>query len=128
MKGKFLLAGVIVGSFVLYLSGCGKENAEQSGGGAGCDTTNVSYSRQILPIVEQNCYVCHQGPGASSGIDFSKYSALHGWAQSGFLVGDVTHAGDPGDPFTPMPYGLPMLPECEVNIIVAWVHQGSPNN
>jgi len=125
MKGKFLLAGVIVGSFVFYLSGCGKENAEQSGGGGGCDTTNVSYSKQILPIVQQNCYVCHQGPGASSGIDFSNYSALHGWAQSGYLVGDVTNAGDP---YTPMPYGLPMLPECEVNTIVAWVHQGYPNN
>jgi hypothetical protein len=36
----------------------------------------------------------------------------------------VTHA--PG--FVGMPYGLPKLPDCEVNTIVAWVHQGALNN
>ena len=124
MKGKFLLAGAIVSSFVLYLSGCGKENAEQSGGGGGCDTTDVSYSKQILPIVQQNCYVCHQGPGASSGIDFSNYADFKGWSESGYVVGDITSAPD----FTPMPYGGPPLSTCEINTIVAWIHQGMQNN
>ncbi len=95
-----------------------------SSAGGGCDTTNVSYSVQIVSILQDNCYTCHRGPGASSGIDFSNYGAFKGWAESGYVAGDITAA--PG--FTPMPYGLPSLSSCEINTILAWIHQGTPNN
>ncbi|HUB60531.1 MAG TPA: hypothetical protein VL978_07515 [Puia sp.] len=123
MKVKIILAAVVAGAFLLYLSACTKRNAVELGGG-GCDTTNVSYSMQIVPILQNNCYVCHSGPGASSGIDLSNYGAFRGWAESGYVIGDITAA--PG--FTPMPYGLPSLSSCEINTILAWIHQGTPNN
>ncbi|HET6253986.1 MAG TPA: hypothetical protein VFE32_07925 [Puia sp.] len=123
MKVKILLAAVVAGAFLLYLSGCSKHNAAELGGG-NCDTTNVRYSTQIVAILQNNCYVCHRGAGASSGIDFSNYGAFKGWAQSGYVVGDITAA--PG--YTPMPYGLPPLSGCDINTIIAWIHQGMPNN
>ena len=123
MKVKILLATVIAGVFLLYFAACTKHNAVESGGG-GCDTTNVSYSNQVLPILQDYCYGCHRGPGASSGIDFSNYDAFKGWAQSGYLAGDITAA--PGS--TPMPYGGPPLSACDVNIILAWINQGTANN
>lgn len=121
MKIKFLLA--VTAAFLLYLPACVKRNAVELGGGS-CDTTNVSYSLQIVPILQDNCYTCHKGPGASSGIDFSNYEAFKGWAQSGYVIGDLT--ASPG--FTPMPYGLPSLSSCQINTILAWIHQGTPNN
>jgi hypothetical protein len=123
MKVKILLAAVIAGVFLIYFPACTKRNAVELGGG-GCDTTNVSYSMQVVSILQDNCYVCHRGPGASSGIDFSNYGAFKGWAGSGFVAGDITAA--PG--FTPMPYGLPSLSSCDINTILAWIHQGMPNN
>jgi hypothetical protein len=123
MKVKILLAAVVAGAFLIYFSACVKRNAVELGGG-GCDTTNVSYSMQVVPILQSNCYACHQGPGASSGIDFSNYGAFKGWAGSGYVAGDIT--GAPGH--TPMPYGLPQLPACEINTILAWIDQGMLNN
>lgn len=124
MKVKILLAAGVAGAFLLYLSSCSKHNAVELGAG-NCDTTNVSYSNQVVPILVNNCYQCHQGAGASSGVDFSSYSAFKGWAASTpFVIGDLT--GAPG--FTPMPYGMPRLSDCDINTILAWIHQGTPNN
>jgi hypothetical protein len=123
MKVKILLAVVIAGVFLLYFPACTKRNAVELGG-ANCDTANVSYSLQVVSILQDNCYVCHKGPGASSGIDFSNYGAFKGWAGSGYVAGDITAA--PG--FTPMPYGLPSLSTCEINTILAWIHQGMQDN
>jgi hypothetical protein len=123
MKVKILLAAVVAGIFLVYLPACSKHNAVELGAG-NCDTTNVSYSMQIVSILQNNCYTCHQGPGASSGIDFSNYGAFKGWAESGYVVADITAA--PGH--IPMPYGLPPLSGCEINTIIAWIHQGMPNN
>ncbi len=125
MKGKFILAGIVVSSLVFYLSGCAKESADRLDTGNTCDTTSVKYSTQIVSILKNNCYQCHQGPGASSGIDFSNYNAFAGWAAfTGYVVGDITSAPN----FTPMPYGGPPLSSCEINTIIAWIHQGALNN
>ncbi len=128
MRWKFPLAIIGISFFVLYLSSCSKESEDRltANNPVTCDTTNVSLSMQVLPILQNNCYSCH-GKGntaGSGGIDLSTYSALKTYANSGYLVGNVTHA--PG--YVGMPYGLPMLPSCEVNTIVAWVHQGAQNN
>jgi mono/diheme cytochrome c family protein len=126
IQSKLLPATAIIGALVLYLAGCSKTSEDKLAGSTTCDTTNVSYSKQIVPILQNNCYACH-GSGntaGSGGIDLSTYTALKGWANNGYLVGNVTHASG----YVGMPYGLPKLPSCEVNTIVAWVNQGAPNN
>jgi hypothetical protein len=124
MKYKLVLATIVVGGIMFYLSGCAKESADRLSQGSTCDTTNVSYSKQILPILQDNCYTCHQGSAASSGIDLSDFATLQAHVANGDLVSAVTHNGK----VTPMPYELPQLPSCEVNTIVAWVDQGALNN
>ncbi|HWB92768.1 MAG TPA: hypothetical protein VG605_12980 [Puia sp.] len=124
MNRKFLLVVLGIGGVVLYLSSCSKESADRLAGTTTCDTTNVSYSKQIVPILEDNCYTCHQGNNPPSGIDLSDFATLQAHVRNGDLKSAVTHTGN----VTPMPYGLPMLPSCEVNTIVAWVDQGALNN
>jgi hypothetical protein len=126
MQPKFLLTILLVGSVLLYLAGCSKQSEDKLRGNTTCDTTDVSYSLQVVPLLQNNCYECH-GSGStagSGGIDLSSYTKLKVYADNGYLVGNVTHA--PG--YVGMPYGRPMLPSCEVNTIVAWVHQGTKNN
>lgn len=127
MNLKFLLAALAISGFVIYLAGCSKASEDKlAGNTTTCDTTKVSYSLQIVPIMQSICYSCHGSgnTGGSGGIDLSTYTRLKVYAGNGYLVGNVTHA--PG--YVGMPYGLPMLPSCEVNTIVAWVHQGTLNN
>ena len=110
----------------LSIEGCSKQSADKLTGGAICDTNNISYSKQIVSILQDNCYSCHghNSTVGSGGVDLSSYDAVSAYAADGFLVGNVTHA--PG--FNPMPYGGPMLPTCEINTIIAWVNQGAKNN
>jgi hypothetical protein len=125
MNRKFLLAASAIVGMMFWLGSCSKESADRlAGNTATCDTTNVSYSKQILPILQDNCYSCHQGSNPPSGIDLSDFSILQTHVKNGDLTSAVTHTGT----VTPMPYGLPMLPSCEVNTIVAWVDQGALNN
>ena len=126
MQPKFLLVTLAIGATVFYLAGCSKESEDKLAGTLTCDTMNISYATEIVPLLQSNCYPCH-GSGStagSGGIDLSSYTKLKVYADNGYLVGNVSHA--PG--YIGMPYGLPMLPSCDVNTIVAWVHQGTKNN
>ena len=117
-----LSAGALMASFI----GCSKKSEDKLAPPVPCDTLNVSYQNQIVPILQDNCYPCH-GDGStagSGGINLASYVNLKVYADNGFLVGNVTHA--PG--FVGMPYGKPPLPACEMNTIVAWVNQGAINN
>ncbi len=124
MNRKLLLAAIGIAGFLVYLTGCSKASEDKLAGTQTCDTTNVSYSRQIVDILQNNCYSCHTGAASSSGIDLSDYSHFKVHVDNGDVVSAVTYTGN----VTPMPYGLPQLPSCEVNTIVAWVHQGAQNN
>jgi uncharacterized membrane protein len=91
-----------------------------------CDTTNVSYSADVVPILQGNCYSCHSTAtnAGSGGIIFDSYSGLQHWAANGYLIGNITHA--PG--YVPMPYGGGKLSDCEISKIQAWIDQGTKNN
>jgi hypothetical protein len=124
MNRKFLFLTLAIVGAIFWLGSCSKESADRLAGTTTCDTTDVSYSKQILPILQDNCYSCHQGSNPPSGIDLSTFAVLQAHVKNGDLTSAVTHTGS----VTPMPYGLPMLPSCEVNTIVAWVDQGALNN
>lgn len=114
------------GAWMAFFIGCSKKSEDKLAPPVPCDTANVSYQNQIVPILQENCYPCH-GSGSSAGsgdIILSSYVNLKVYAGNGYLVGNVRH--DPG--YVGMPYGKPPLPSCEINTIVAWVHQGAINN
>jgi hypothetical protein len=123
---KILTLTLALSVAVFYLAGCSKENEETLSKGASltCDTTNVSYSLDVVPILQINCYSCHAGANPFAGINLDSYTALKIQADKGDLSNAVRHTGN----VTPMPYGLPQLDACNVNTIVAWVNQGTKNN
>ena len=125
IKGICTTTGLLLAILALTYS-CKKGSQDVLSGGATCDTVAMSYSTNVVPILQENCYTCH-GNGntaGSGGILLEGYSNLKVYATNGQLVGNVTHA--PG--YVPMPYGLPKLPNCEVNTIVDWVNNGALNN
>lgn len=90
-----------------------------------CDTTDVSFSGVILPIIEQNCFNgCHSGSSPASGFTLENYADVKVKVDEGRLPGAVTRA----DGFTAMPLGMDPLPSCEVDQIVAWIEEGAMDN
>jgi uncharacterized membrane protein len=93
-------------------------------GTATCDSSNVTYSGTIQPIVQTNCLGCHLGgANASGGLDFGTHATLASVAANGRLVGAVSHASG----YQPMPQGG-RLNDCQIAQIKKWAKQGAPNN
>ena len=128
MNSKFLLAVICIGGFVLYLTGCSKTSEDKlTGGSSVCDTTNIKYSVDIVNILSDNCYECHKGAGiaaSGSGVDLGSYTGVLGHVNNGDIRSAITHDGR----VTPMPYQRPMLDDCSIKKILAWINAGAPNN
>ena len=90
----------------------------------------VSFERQILPILEQRCAVCHQGESAQRGLRVSSVAELTAGGENGPAV----TAGNPdqslllekvsGDKPVMPPMGEP-LTSAEVGLIRDWISSGA---
>ncbi|MDP4199566.1 MAG: hypothetical protein Q8922_03340 [Bacteroidota bacterium] len=89
-----------------------------------CDTTAVSFSGFVNPIIQNACLGCHSGSNPSGGISLSTYSGVQTVANNGQLVGGIT--GTP--PYFIMPQTGSPLDACTIAKIRAWVNHGAPNN
>lgn len=90
----------------------------------GCDTTNVTYSADIQPLIALKCQGCHSGGSPQGGLNFTAWSALNTVAMDGRLEGAVKHQNG----FVAMPPNGGWLPQCEIDMISVWVQQGAPQN
>lgn len=92
-----------------------------------CDTTNVTYSGSIKPVLNMHCFACHGQSTYTSlgaGINLEDYNGLKFEADNGFLMGGITHKTG----FFPMPLNSSKLDDCTINTFRKWVNSGAPNN
>lgn len=130
-------AGLLASGLVL-LSACSYTNGYVAP--SPCATpVVVSYQTDVLPILKQNCYKCHDaahyaGPSSTGSLgtlnmeNFAQlqFYSLPGNGQNGkaTIVGNVRH--DAG--FIPMPFDGGKLSVCDIAIIEAWAKAGAPSN
>jgi len=123
---KFLIFPV----FIILFYGCYYDNEESAYGrpASACDTTHVTYSISVQPIIMTWCLACHSNQqvseGAGGGNHLEGYSNLRVFALNGRLLGAVEHL--PG--YSPMPKYGNKLDSCDVAKIRIWVTNGAPNN
>jgi Planctomycete cytochrome C len=91
-----------------------------------CDTTNVTYSGTVKPLLDLKCKGCHGTNNPGGGIKLTNYDEVKAQADIGKLLGSINHSYG----FKPMPYptGSNKLPQCEIDVIRIWVEAGAPNN
>jgi hypothetical protein len=89
-----------------------------------CNTTNVTYSGTVEPILSQSCVGCHLSDSPSGNVILDSYEAVKVHADNGKLYGSINH--DSG--FSPMPKDGNKLSDCQISQIKAWIDKGSPNN
>lgn len=94
-------------------------------------SANVSFTGDILPIIQNRCVDCHGGRQKKEGLDMKTYESLMAGSRSGpvLVPGDANASllvelivkGDMpnrGEPVTP----------AELQLIMDWVNQGALNN
>ena len=121
---KILLAGFMV----LSLTGCYYDSKEYLFPQVkACDTTAVTYSGSVQPIIEQYCYRCHSNANApifGGNIRLEDYSEVVIPANNGHLYGSINHENG----YIPMPQDGSKLDNCSVTTIKVWIDAGSPDN
>jgi len=111
---------------LLVATGCSWDNeVDLYPDSALCDTLDISYRDDVVPILSTSCYSCHSNanaPDFAYGIAFEDYEDVV--AGSELILGAVKHeAGYPA-----MPKGAPQLDSCSINKLEAWVKAGTPDN
>ena len=89
-----------------------------------CDTTGITFTADILPILQTNCISCHSGAAPSGNIDYSTYNGVKTTVDDNTLPGSITHSYG----YSPMPQGASKLSNCNIAYIQTWIHAGAPNN
>lgn len=109
-----------------FMNSCYYDNAEYLNGTA-CDTISVSFSSDIVPILEANCYSCHS---IATGVVFGEGTILETYDELMASVSgaSLTEAIDWTGTTSHMPKGGSQLPACERSLIRNWVDQGMLNN
>ncbi len=104
-----------------------------------CTQHEVSYQREVLPILKAHCFECHTPGGIGyekSKLDMSTYDSL----MKGTQFGPVVKPGDSltsvlvmlienrADTSIHMPYQRDLIPQPNIDTIKTWVVQGAKNN
>ena len=120
---------IIYGLFLSLFAGCYYHNEEElyPGGGQVCDTTAVTYSGSVLPVLQANCMICHStSANAANGgsINLEDFSLLKDLVDGGNLYGAITHS----PLHVPMPKDRAKLDTCSISKIKIWIDGGAINN
>ena len=90
-----------------------------------CDTTNVTFSAKIVPILANNCLSCHSNATAAvAGNNIKLQDYIDVKARTTAIAGSIKHTGT----FSPMPKNGGKLNACTIKMVDIWIRNGSLNN
>ena len=92
---------------------------------------DISYSKDVYPILESRCGKCHMGSFTSENLNMETYDSLMVGSQNGVVI----IAGNAKESLLArkilkgeMPKRGPKLTPAQVQIIIDWINAGAPNN
>ena len=92
---------------------------------------DISYSKDVYPILESRCSKCHMGSFTSENLNMETYDSLMAGSQNGAVI----VAGNAKESLLArkilkgeMPKRGPKLTSAQVQIIIDWINAGAPNN
>jgi hypothetical protein len=93
--------------------------------GSGCDTTVVTFTGKIAPMLANNCLSCHSNAtaaGSGNGIRLENYVDVKNRATA--ISGSINHTGT----YSPMPKNGGKLNSCLIKQFDIWIRTGMPEN
>ena len=92
---------------------------------------DISYSKDVYPILESRCDKCHMGSFTSENLNMETYDSLMAGSQNGAVI----VAGNAKESLLArkilkgeMPKRGTKLTSAQVQIIIDWINTGAPNN
>lgn len=153
MKSTRILPYATVMTFmVIFLAACANQPvaqpvAQANSGGAGADTSSVtpiagsdlkiaskgevSFAKDIMPILQASCVSCHGGQKTSRGLDLKTFASLMAGSQNGPMVVPGDAAGSmlvQSVQSGKMPKEGTLLTPEQIQLLVNWVSVGAKNN
>jgi len=108
--------------FLLLFSSCYYDNQEDLYQYLNnCDTTNVTFTNSVMPIIASECSFCHQGQNMLGGVSLNNYDEVMIYVTNNELLSDVKGETNV------MPKSGMML-DCKIKIIEKWINDGATNN
>lgn len=119
----------LVTTISIVLNGCYHDNEEDLYPTLpGCDTTDLSFSKDVLPILNNYCFTCH---GNDAYLDLGSGISLDGYDNvmllvepNNYLLSAIQQDGNA----IPMPKSGEKLSDCNIAIIRGWINEGAKNN
>ena len=107
--------------FILALYSCYNDNEEELYGPVSCDVSNVTYSNQVIAIINSSCATtgCHVTGGTGPG-NFMSYNDLKATIDNGTFENRVLIQKT-------MPPSTP-LSDCDLQILQTWLDEGALQN
>jgi uncharacterized membrane protein len=155
---RVLFLAVILGLFTLFLAACASQRSSNAAPQANTDSSkidssnavstaavsptsaskttdtsgsDVSFTKDIMPIMQTSCISCHGGEKTSKGLDLKTFASLMAGSQFGAVV-------TPGDAANSklvqsvqsgkMPKRGAKLTPDQIQLLVSWVNAGAKNN
>ena len=118
----------IIAIFLFAISGCYYDSQEflYPQLNTLCDTTNVTFTLSVKPILDNSCLSCHSNNSAASlggSIKLQDYADVKLRVDDGKLIGSVKWTSG-----SPMPKGSSQLESCKITILEKWISATAPNN
>jgi len=86
-----------------------------------CDTTNVTYTQTVAPILQTTCTSCHSNASPGGGLSLQSYSDVASAVSSKNLYARIISTSNPMPPS-----GL--MNACSIKQIKKWIDLGALNN
>jgi mono/diheme cytochrome c family protein len=125
-KPIFLVFAVL--TFLLTACGAGATSGSPTDTSA---VASVSFSKDVMPILQSRCLSCHGGGRANRGLSFDTYDTL----MAGSNNGPVIIPGNPNGSRLiqlvqsgTMPKQGPKLTPDQIQILIDWILAGALNN
>ena len=120
---RLLVSFAILSIFSLFFISCYYDNEEALYPtlNSTCDTSNVTFSGIISPILANNCYSCHSDANAAFGGNIHLQSIADVITNSPRIVVSIKQTGT-----KPMPPSG-KLSACAISQFDIWIRNGMPN-
>lgn len=86
-----------------------------------CDTSIVTFSGVVFPILQNQCVSCHTDNLASGNVNLSTYTHIKSYVDNGSLIGSIEHTGG----FSIMPPSGLKMNQCDIDKINIWIEGGA---
>tara|TARA_B110000438_G_C15606066_1_gene560176 strand:- start:73 stop:468 length:396 start_codon:yes stop_codon:yes gene_type:complete len=91
----------------------------------------VSFSAEVLPLLEKHCWECHSEDSAELGLKLNTYEGVMAGSDYGTIIDpgdadgsllvDMIQSGD-------MPEDGDPVPPADLEVIMNWINEGAKNN